>query len=303
PKEIKYAADMLMECVPQKPENTYITKAGAKGTICQGPSMDSQILHELFTAVINCSEALDESVKPEDDKEFAAKIKSLRDRLPKPEIGKYGQIMEWAEDYDEAEPGHRHISQLFALYPYDLITKRHTPELAAAAEATLIRRLTHGGGHTGWSRAWIINMWARLGDGARVGENIAALLAWSTNINMFDMHPPFQIDGNFGGGAGIAEALVQSHSGEIALLPAIPDEWESGSVRGIIARGGFELSFKWGGRKVKELEILSKCGNRCSVVGTGLIVTSGEESVSAEISGDVTCFETEEGKVYNVTGF
>ena len=285
------------------PENTYITKDGVKGTLCQGPSMDSQILHELFTAVIKCSETLDESVKPEDDKEFVEKIKSLRDRLPKPEIGKYGQIMEWAEDYDEAEPGHRHISQLFALYPYDLITKRHTPELASAAEATLIRRLTHGGGHTGWSRAWIINMWARLGDGARVGENIAALLAWSTNINMFDMHPPFQIDGNFGGGAGIAEALVQSHSGEISLLPAVPAEWESGSVRGMMARGGFELSFEWSGGKIARLEILSKCGNPCRIVGTGLTVTSGGESVSAKESGDVTCFETEAGKTYEVTAW
>ncbi|MDE5576586.1 MAG: glycoside hydrolase family 95 protein [Oscillospiraceae bacterium] len=285
------------------PENTYITKDGAKGTICQGPSMDSQILHELFTAVIKCSEALDESVKTEDDKEFVEKIKSLRDRLPKPEVGKYGQIMEWAEDYDEAEPGHRHISQLFALYPYDLITKRHTPELAAAAEATLIRRLTHGGGHTGWSRAWIINMWARLGDGARVGENISALLAWSTNINMFDMHPPFQIDGNFGGGAGIAEALVQSHSGEISLLPAVPAEWESGSVRGMMARGGFELSFEWSGGKIARLEILSKCGNPCRIVGTGLTVTSGGESVSAKEIGDTTCFETEAGKTYDVTAW
>ena len=170
--------------------------------------MDSQILHELFTAVIKCSEALDGSIKPADDDEFVRKIKSMRDSLPKPEIGKYGQIMEWAEDYDEAEPGHRHISQLFALYPYDLITKRHTPELAAAAKATIERRLKHGGGHTGWSRAWIINMWARLGDGERVGENISALLAWSTSISMLDMHPPFQIDGNFGGGAGDRKSVV-----------------------------------------------------------------------------------------------
>ncbi|MCM1024129.1 MAG: glycoside hydrolase family 95 protein [Prevotella sp.] len=285
------------------PENTYITKDGAKGTICQGPSMDSQILHELFTAVINCSEALDEVVKPEDDGEFVQKIKSLRDRLPKPEIGKYGQIMEWAEDYDEAEPGHRHISQLFALYPYDLITKRHTPELAAAAEATLIRRLTHGGGHTGWSRAWIINMWARLGDGARVSENISALLAWSTNINMLDMHPPFQIDGNFGGGAGIAEALLQSHSGEISLLPALPPDWESGSVRGMTARGGFELSFDWSGGKATRLEILSKCGNPCRIVGTGLTVSRGGEAVPAEDNGDTVRFGTEMGGVYSVTGF
>ncbi len=272
------------------PENTYITKEGAKGTICQGPSMDSQILHNLFTAVIESAEILGE------DAEFAAEIKALRERLPKPEIGKYGQIMEWAEDYDEAEPGHRHVSQLFALYPYNLITKRHTPELADAAKATLVRRLTHGGGHTGWSRAWITNMWARLCEGRLVGENLAALLAHSTNINMFDMHPPFQIDGNFGGGAGIAEAIVQSHSGEINLIPAIPDEWESGSVRGIVARGGFVLDFVWEKCKVTELTVRSKCGNVCRIVGKASV--DGAES---SFNGDVTEFSTAAGESYKIT--
>lgn len=280
------------------PENTYITKDGAKGTICQGPSMDSQILHELFTAVINSAEVLQKV-----DDEFTEKLREIRERLPKPEIGKYGQIMEWAEDYDEAEPGHRHISQLYALYPYELITRRHTPELAAAAEATLIRRLTHGGGHTGWSRAWIINMWARLGDGKRVGENIAALLGHSTSISMLDMHPPFQIDGNFGGGAGIAEAILQSHSGEICLLPAVPEEWESGSVRGIMARGGFELDFEWSAGKVTSLRILSKCGNTCRIVGTGLSVTCGGESVAVTDNGDTVAFETVKDGVYFVENF
>lgn len=271
------------------PENTYITKDGAKGTICQGPSMDSQILHNLFTAVIESSEILGE------DRNFAEMLRQLRDKLPQPEIGKYGQIMEWAIDYDEAEPGHRHISQLYALYPYNLITKRHTPELADAAKATLIRRLTHGGGHTGWSRAWIINMWARLHEGKLVGENIAALLAHSTNINMFDMHPPFQIDGNFGGGAGIAEALVQSHSGEINVLPAIPDEWESGSVRGLVCRGGFVVDFAWTNGKVTEMYVHSNCGNKCSIVGSVTV----EGAAYYEENG-VTSFATEAGRVYEV---
>lgn len=271
------------------PENTYITKDGAKGTICQGPSMDSQILHNLFTAVIESAEILNE------DRNFAEMLKQLRDKLPKPEIGKYGQIMEWAEDYDEAEPGHRHISQLYALYPYNLITKRHTPELAEAAKATLVRRLTHGGGHTGWSRAWIINMWARLCEGKLVGENIAALLAHSTNINMFDMHPPFQIDGNFGGGAGIAEAIIQSHSGEINVLPAIPDEWESGRVHGIVCRGGFVVDFAWANGKVTEMYVHSNCGNKCSIVGSVKV----EGAAYYEETG-VTSFATEAGKVYEV---
>lgn len=282
------------------PENTYITKDGAKGTLCQGAAMDSQILYTLFTAVINSSAEISEEFKPQGDKEFIEKIRSLREMLPKPEVGKYGQIMEWAEDYDEAEPGHRHISQLFALYPADIITKRHTPELAAAAKATIERRLEHGGGHTGWSRAWIINMWARLHESERVAENINALLAYSTSINMFDMHPPFQIDGNFGGGAGIAEALIQSHSGEIHFLPAAPKEWEKGYVRGVIARGGFEVDFEWEDGRPVSAAVLSLCGNSCRIVGSGISVNCGGEDVPVTDNGDTVTFYTERGKVYEI---
>lgn len=276
------------------PENTYVTKNGEKGSLCQGPSMDSQILRCLFTAVEKSAELLGI------DKEYAETMRTLRSRLPEPEIGQYGQIMEWAEDYDEVEPGHRHISQLFALYPADIISRRKTPELAKAAVSTLDRRLSHGGGHTGWSRAWIINMWARLGFGEKVGENVRALLSNSTSTNMFDMHPPFQIDGNFGGGAGIAEALVQSHSGEICVLPALPPEWESGSLKGVRARGGFELDFAWENDRVTEMSVRSLCGNTCSVVGSGLNVTCGGVPVSVKESGGVVTFDTEKGKIYEI---
>ena len=276
------------------PENTYVTKNGEKGSLCQGPSMDSQILRCLFTAVEKSAELLGI------DKEYAETMRTLRSRLPEPEIGQYGQIMEWAEDYDEVEPGHRHISQLFALYPADIISRRKTPELAKAAVSTLDRRLSHGGGHTGWSRAWIINMWARLGFGEKVGENVRALLSNSTSTNMFDMHPPFQIDGNFGGGAGIAEALIQSHSGEICVLPALPSEWESGSLKGVRARGGFEVDFAWEKGKVTEMTVLSLCGNTCNIVGSGLKVTCGGVSVSVKENGGVVTFDTEKDKIYEI---
>ena len=281
------------------PENTYITASGTKGSLCQGPSMDSQIIYELFTAVIEASDILGGR-----EEEYAGLLRSLRGKLPKPEIGKYGQIKEWAEDYDEAEPGHRHISQLFALYPADMITFRGTPELAAAAKATLERRLAHGGGHTGWSRAWIINHWARLREGEKVSENIRALLSHSTSNNLFDMHPPFQIDGNFGGSAGIAEALLQSQGGVIDLLPALPAEWGEGCFEGLRARGGAVVSAEWKDGKMVRAEVSAVSNRRYTVAfGTRAAVTSDGEAVPVtydEKTG-LTVFEASAGKRYIMT--
>lgn len=267
------------------PENTYLHQSGQEGQLCIGPSMDTEIIRDLFEACIKGAEITD------CEDELTNKLKTILLRLPELSVGKYGQLMEWAEDYEEMEPGHRHISHLYALYPSEQITYERTPELMEAARVTLERRLKNGGGHTGWSRAWIITMWARLRDGEKAGENIGDLLTKSTYPNLFDCHPPFQIDGNFGGTAGITEMLLQCINGELTFLPALPKTWDLGHISGIKAKGAITVSFTWRDGVVISGSILAEKGGRCCFIKPDSITKIvSEQNVTITYNGQkVVC--------------
>ncbi|NLY88071.1 MAG: glycoside hydrolase family 95 protein [Firmicutes bacterium] len=287
----------LVTCPSVSPENTYILPDGERGSLCAGPAMDSQILHTLFTHCIKAAEILGL------DSAFREKLRACLSRLPQPEISKDGRLQEWAEDYEEAEPGHRHISHLFALHPGNMISPRHTPELAAAARKTLETRLACGSGHTGWSRAWIINFWARLEDGEKAGANLMELLKNSTLPNLFNTHPPFQIDGNFGGTAGIAEMLLQSHTGEITLLPALPKNWSKGHIKGLRARGGYEVDLWWEDGRLQRAVIRSRFSQTCLLrPGTAVTITDniGKRIAFAFDSPGIISFPVKAGECYHL---
>ncbi len=237
------------------PENRYRLPDGSVHSLTMAPTMDIEIVRELFTRTLDAGRILNK------DAGFLKQVKDAMGKLPPLAVGKSGQLQEWQRDYDEPEPGHRHISQLWALFPGTQISLEHTPELANAARVSLERRLEHGGGQTGWSRAWVVNFWDHLHDGKQAYESLQVMIRQSTFPNLMDTHPPgvFQIDGNLGAANGMLEALVQSRwtpqAVEVELLPAAPEQWAEGSVEGLRVRGDVVLNMQWKRGKVVALNV------------------------------------------------
>lgn len=256
------------------PENTYLTPSGEQGSLTMGPAMDCMILRQLLQSYLSAASDTDFS----DTQEIEC-FENMLMGVPKTQIGKDGRILEWCEPFEECEPGHRHISHLYALHPGHEITKENK-ELFDAAKKTLEYRVGHGGGHTGWSRAWLACFYARLCEGDKVLSSVRELLKSSVQDNLLDSHPPFQIDGNFGIAEAIMESLAQSHGGYIELLPALPSAWENGKLQGFCLRGGITANMQWENKKVTRL--LVKAAKETCVT-----FKFGDKLVEAHLAQDV----------------
>ncbi len=290
---MKGAAEFFTQFLIKDPKTGYListpSNSPENGGLVAGPTMDHQIIRALFRSCIEASEILGT------DKEFALKLKGMLPQIAPNKIGQYGQLQEWMEDKDNPKDTHRHVSHLWAVYPGNEINWKDTPELMKAARQSLIYRGDDG---TGWSLSWKINFWARFLDGNHAYDMIKLLFrpveientvytkGGGSYTNLFDAHPPFQIDGNFGAPAGMIEMLIQSQLGTIDLLPALPDALPTGKISGVCARGGFELAFEWQNGKLQKVQVLSKAGQKCHL----------------NYAGKSVDFDTQKGKTYVFSG-
>lgn len=290
---IKGAAEFFTQFLIKDPKTGYListpSNSPENGGLVAGPTMDHQIIRALFRSCIEASEILGT------DRAFASQLKDMLPKIAPNQIGKHGQLQEWMDDKDDPKNKHRHVSHLWAVYPGNEINYNDSPELMKAARQSLIYRGDEG---TGWSLAWKINFWARFLDGNHAYDMVKLLFrpvqiddvvytgGGGSYTNLFDAHPPFQIDGNFGAPAGMIELLVQSQLNEIVLLPALPDALPSGKITGVCARGGFELTFDWKAGQLQKLEVLSKAGQKCIL----------------RYGGKVISLVTEKGKTYAFDG-
>lgn len=274
----------LVVAPSNSPENAFMRDRRGDVTVCAGTTMDNQMVSELFTNIIAASEILDT------DAEFANALSVLKTKMAPMQIGQHGQLQEWMHDWDNPDDHHRHVSHLYGLFPGNQISPWRTPELFAAARNSLNYR---GDPATGWSMGWKVCLWARLLDGNRAHKLITDQLSpagstgfWGkggTYPNLFDAHPPFQIDGNFGCAAGVAEMMLQSHDGAVHVLPAVPERWKDGKVSGLVARGGFVVDVEWKDGAVAVLKVKSALGGNLRIrTADELVMKSGEELAVAE---------------------